>query len=201
MEETGCRIGWLRHKRVLLASASPRRRELLGNLCVDVRQALLKKVDESYPQSLPAHEVAPYISRKKAEAYLGSLSADEVLITADTVVICHGMVLGKPHDAAEASAMLHLLSGKTHQVVTGVTVVCGDTMETFSETTDVEFAPITDDEIEFYVNRFQPFDKAGAYGIQEWIGYIGITGIRGDYYNVMGLPLQSLYRRLCKLCS
>lgn len=192
-------LAWLKDKRVLLASASPRRRELLGKLCVDVHQADVRPVDESFPHTLAPEDVAPYISRKKAEAYLPELAADEVLVTADTVVISHGEVMGKPHGEAEACEMLQRLSGHTHKVVTGVTVASsGGRMKTFSETTEVEFANLTPDEITFYVKNFRPFDKAGAYGIQEWIGYIGIKGIRGDYYNVMGMPLHALYRVLCR---
>lgn len=198
MDRTEYSIDWLGKKRILLASASPRRRELLGQLCVDVHQAEVKDVDESYPDSLPAEEVAPYISRQKAMAYLPDLASDEVLVTADTVVICNGEVMGKPHTEDDACRMLQRLSGKTHKVVTGVTVVREGVMETFAETTEVEFADLTMNEIDFYVRNFHPLDKAGAYGIQEWIGYIGIKGIRGDYYNVMGLPLHALYRVLVR---
>lgn len=198
MDCNKCTVDWLVGKRILLASASPRRRELLGSLCVDVHQAAVKDVDESYPQSLPVEEVASYISRKKAEAYLSELADNEILVTADTVVICCGEVMGKPHTEADACEMLTRLSGYTHKVVTGVTVVHAGRIETFSETTEVEFDCLTPAEIEFYVKHFRPLDKAGAYGIQEWIGYIGIKSIHGDYYNVMGLPLHALYRVLCQ---
>lgn len=189
----------LRGKHLLLASASPRRRELLGQLNAEVRLAPVKNVDESYPPSLPPADVPAFISRKKAEAYTGSLAPHEVLVTADTIVISDGKVLGKPHDEAEACAMLSELSGHVHQVVTGVTLATVDRIVTFSEMTEVEFARLTDDEIHFYVERYRPLDKAGAYGIQEWIGYVGVKGIRGDYYNVMGLPLRSLYEHLKSL--
>lgn len=187
------------NKKLLLASASPRRRELLGLIGVEVHQADTRNVDESYPDDLPSDEVAPYISRKKAEAYMSDMKPGEILVTADTVVIDGGKVLGKPHDAREAAAMLRELSGHTHKVVTGVTLLSSSGMDTFSETTYVEFAELSDSEIAYYIEHYRPFDKAGAYGIQEWIGYIGVTGIRGDYYNVMGLPLRSLYEHLKKM--
>ena len=183
-------------KRLLLASASPRRRELLGSLGFDVEIVRLKDVDESYPLDLPPEEVSPYISRKKALAYGHDFAHGDVLVTADTVVINNGRVLGKPADAAEAADMLAALSGHTHRVVTGVTLTTPRETVTFSETTEVDFAALSADEIDFYVENYSPLDKAGAYGIQEWIGYIGITGIRGDYYNVMGLPLRHLYEAL-----
>lgn len=193
------RFDFLNGKKLLLASASPRRRQLLGELGVEVHRAPVTDVDESYPDNLAPDEVAVYISRKKAEAYRTLLHPDEILVTADTVVICGDKVLGKPADAAEASAMLRLLSGRTHHVVTGVTLVSGSKMVSFKEITEVDFAQLTDRETDHYVSAFRPFDKAGAYGIQEWIGYIGISGIRGDYYNVMGLPLHALYRQLSQL--
>lgn len=193
------RFDFLNGKKLLLASASPRRRQLLGELGVEVHRAPITDVDESYPDNLAPDEVAMYISRKKAEAYRPLLHPDEILVTADTVVISGNKVLGKPADAAEAAAMLRLMSGRTHHVVTGVTLVSESTMESFKEITEVDFAQLTDREIDHYVAEFHPFDKAGAYGIQEWIGYIGISGIRGDYYNVMGLPLHALYRQLSQL--
>jgi septum formation protein len=189
----------IKGREIVLASASPRRRELIAQLNLPVRQAAIKNVDESYPTTLPPHEVAAYISRKKAQAYANELSEHEILVTADTVVICKGKVLGKPADAAEATDMLHTLSGKTHIVVTGVTVATTVQTITFSDTTEVDFVALTDDEIQFYIDQYRPFDKAGAYGIQEWIGYIGIRAIRGDYYNVMGLPLCALYATLKQL--
>lgn len=189
----------LKGRRLLLASASPRRKELLGKLDVTVEQAHLKEVDESYPSDMPAEDVAQYISRKKAEAYVGEIADDEILVTADTVVVCDGLVLGKPADASEAAGMLRLLSGRKHKVVTGVTLVSGMQQLTFSEITEVEFAALSDNEISHYVEKYRPMDKAGAYGIQEWIGYIGVSAIKGDYYNVMGLPLHSLYRHLKSL--
>lgn len=187
--------------RLVLASASPRRRELLCQIGAQVRIASTKEVDESYPKNIAPEEVAPYISAKKAHAYADSIESGETLITADTVVICEGRVLGKPHNEHEAVEMLRQLSGRTHSVVTGVTIMNSERYRTFGVTTEVDFAPLSDSEIRYYVEKYRPLDKAGAYGIQEWIGYIGITGIRGDYYNVMGLPLQRLYAELKKLHS
>lgn len=192
----GAELDILKGKTLLLASASPRRKELLANLGIRVEQARLKEVDESYPHEIGAHEVAPFISRKKAQAYMGEIAEDEILVTADTVVLCNSEVLGKPADKLDAKKMLSMLSGHSHTVVTGVTLVSNSRFVTFAEETEVEFARLTPGEIDYYVERCNPVDKAGAYGIQEWIGYIGITGIKGDYYNVMGLPLHSLYRHL-----
>lgn len=186
-------------KRLLLASGSPRRRELTEQLGMEVVRAHLKDVEETYPDTLSAAEVAPYLSRLKAEAYMGEIAPDEVLLTADTVVVDGDRILGKPRDEAEAHAMLRELSGHTHQVITGVTLASDKGMQTFSEVTEVEFAELTDDEISYYVEKYRPLDKAGAYGIQEWIGYIGIKGIKGDYYNVMGLPLRRVYEHLLKM--
>lgn len=187
--------------RLVLASASPRRRELLLQIGAQVRIASTKEVDESYPGNIAPEDVAPYISAKKAHAYADSIESGETLITADTVVICEGCILGKPHNEHEAVEMLRQLSGRTHSVVTGVTIMNGERCRTFGVTTEVDFAPLSDSEIRYYVEKYRPLDKAGAYGIQEWIGYIGITGIRGDYYNVMGLPLQRLYTELKELHS
>jgi septum formation protein len=182
--------------KVLLASNSPRRRELLSQLDVNVELVPLVKVNEDYPAKMLPEEVAPFLSRKKAHPYISNLQEHEILLTADTVVINHVEVLGKPVDAQDAAHMLRLLSGHTHKVVTGVTLATTKRLVTFAEETEVDFAPLTDEEIDYYVEKYQPLDKAGAYGIQEWIGYIGISAIRGDYYNVMGLPLHNLYTHL-----
>lgn len=181
---------------VLLASNSPRRRELLHLLIPDFGIAASRDVDETFPRNLPAEQVAPYISRKKADAYREDLTPGEIIITADTVVINGGKILGKPHSEQEAVEMLHALMGHTHTVVTGVTLTSVIATETFSEQTQVDFATLTDAEIRTYVHNYHPLDKAGAYGIQEWIGCAGIRGIRGCFYNVMGLPLHSLYNHL-----
>lgn len=187
----------IKGKRLLLASASPRRRELLSSLDSDVEIVELKNVDESYPESLPALEVAHYVACIKRDAYDTSrLNDNEILVTADTVVVLDGKVLGKPHDAAEARHMLHDMSGKTHTVVTGVTLSSNAKSVSFATQTEVTFDKLTDEQIDYYVDKYAPMDKAGAYGIQEWIGYVGISGINGCYYNVMGLPLHDLYNHL-----
>ncbi len=182
--------------KILLASNSPRRRELLKMLVPDYAIAESRDVEEVYPQDTPLHEVAPYLSRLKAKAYKDCLVPDEVIITADTVVINQGRLMGKPHSEAQALEMLKSLMGRTHQVVTGVTLTSAHHTETFSETTDVTFDTLSDQEIADYVHNYRPLDKAGAYGIQEWIGAAAITGIRGCFYNVMGLPLHALYLHL-----
>lgn len=187
---------FLKNCKVLLASHSPRRRELLEHLDIDVEILPVREVSESYPASMRPEEVPAYISRKKAHPYMAELRDNDILLTADTVVINRGEVLGKPTDLRDAARMLRMLSDHTHTVVTGVTLATTKRSVTFSELTEVQFAPLTPEEIDFYVEKYQPLDKAGAYGIQEWIGYIGITSIKGDYYNVMGLPLHSLFEHL-----
>ena len=182
--------------KIILASNSPRRRELLAGLGIDFEVRVLSGIDESYPSELPVMDAAEYIACKKAEAYQQVMADDELIITADTVVIVDDEVLGKPADAAEATLMLKKLSGRSHQVVTGVCMTILEYSVHFSVTTDVTFKPLADDEIEYYIEKCQPFDKAGAYGIQEWIGYIGCTGLNGSYYNVMGLPVQRIYTEL-----
>lgn len=187
----------IKGKRLLLASASPRRRELLSSLDSDVEIVRLKEVDESYPKSLPALEVAHYVACLKRDAYDTSrLNDNDILVTADTVVVLDGKVLGKPHDEEDARNMLRDMSGKTHTVVTGVTLSSNTKSVSFATQTEVTFDNLTDEQIDYYVDKYSPMDKAGAYGIQEWIGYIGISGINGCYYNVMGLPLHDLYSHL-----
>lgn len=183
--------------KIILASASPRRKELLEGLDLDFEVKVIKGVSESYPESLRAEEVPQYISREKAAAY--QVADDELLLTADTVVVVDNTILGKPHDADDARRMLRLVSGRTHQVVTGVTLTTTKAQKTFGVTTDVTFRQLTDDEINYYISHYRPFDKAGAYGIQEWIGYIGVTSIHGSYYNVMGLPVQRIYQEIMKM--
>lgn len=183
--------------KIILASASPRRKELLAGLDLDFKVKVIKGVSESYPESLRAEEVPQYISREKAAAY--QVADDELLLTADTVVVVDNTILGKPHDADDARRMLRLISGRTHQVVTGVTLTTAKAQKTFGVTTDVTFRQLTDDEINYYISHYRPFDKAGAYGIQEWIGYIGVTSIHGSYYNVMGLPVQRIYQEIMKM--
>lgn len=186
----------LKRYNVVLASNSPRRKELLGDLGIEFQVRTIKGIDESYPDDLPVLEIAEYISRKKAHAYRAEMHPDELIITADTVVILGNEVLGKPKDADDARRMLRELSGKTHKVVTGVTIVTTNATRSFSAISDVEFAELGDEDINYYVDNYRPLDKAGAYGIQEWIGCMGVRNINGSFYNVMGLPLHRLYTEL-----
>ena len=183
--------------KLILASNSPRRRELLSGLGLDYEVRVMKDIDESFPATLQGEEIPIYISRKKAEAY--QLSDNEVLLTADTIVYLEGRVLGKPSSIDEACQMLSDLSGKTHQVITGVTLTTTSMQHSFSSVSDVTFAALTPQEISYYVEHYKPMDKAGAYGIQEWIGYIGVTALHGSYFNVVGLPIQRLYAELKQL--
>ena len=183
-------------KKIVLASNSPRRKELLAGLDVDFSVRVLDGIDESYPAELPTRQIAEYISQKKAAAYRNEMADDELVITADTVVILGDEVMGKPQDASDAHRMLRALSGQTHQVITGVTLTTKERQESFSVETDVTFRELTDEEIDYYIDHYRPFDKAGAYGVQEWIGYVGVTALRGSYFNVMGLPVQRIYEAL-----
>lgn len=166
--------------KLILASNSPRRKELLAGLGMPFEVRVLNGIDESYPPSLPVSEVALHIAGLKADAYRATMASDEIIITADTVVIVDDKILGKPHDEAEAYHMLKLLSGRTHQVTTGVCLVAKEWERRFSVTTDVTFKTLSDEEINYYITTYKPFDKAGAYGIQEWIGYIGVTALKGS---------------------
>lgn len=183
-------------KKLILASNSPRRRELLKGLDLDFEVRVKRGVGEKYPKGIPVESVSEYISREKADAY--DMSDDEILLTADTVVILDGEIMGKPDDAEAARAMLHKLSGRSHYVVTGVTIKTTQGSESFSDVTVVTFRKLTDEEINYYVDRYKPFDKAGSYGVQEWIGYVGVTHIDGSFYNVMGLPVERVYEELKK---
>ena len=182
--------------RVILASNSPRRKELLSGLGVDYEVRTLPDVDESYPAGLQGGDIPLYIAREKAEAYRPMLQPDELMITADTIVWLDGKVLGKPGDKDEALQMLRGLSGHTHEVFTGVCITTKEWQRSFTARTEVRFSPLSEDEITYYVDKYLPMDKAGAYGVQEWIGYVGVEYISGSYYNIMGLPVQRLYREL-----
>ena len=186
---------------IILASNSPRRKELLAGLDLQFKVRVLQDVDESYPNDLPTLEIAEFISKKKADAYIQTMADDELVITADTVVILGDEVMGKPHDEADAKRMLGELSGQTHQVATGVTLSTKERHVSFSVVTDVTFKQLSSDEIDYYVHTYRPMDKAGAYGIQEWIGYIGVTALKGSYFNVMGLPVQRIYEALKTFCE
>ena len=184
------------HK-LILASKSPRRQELLKLMDIDFR-IVLKEVDESYPVNLTPEEIAVYIAEKKAYAFDETVS-DEVVLTADTIVCVDGIILGKPENAAHAIEMLQMLSGKMHKVITGVCLLHKQKYHSFYDVSEVYFSKLPDEEITGYVNKYQPFDKAGSYGIQERVGLIGIERINGSYTNVVGLPTEKLYRELLKL--
>lgn len=184
--------------KILLASKSPRRRELLEMLRLSFEVVDLGNVKETYPEDMKKEEVPEHLSKLKADAYLPYLKEDELLITADTVVILDNKILGKPKDEEDAKKMLRALAGKKHQVVSGVTIGTIQERVTFRTVTDVKFGALTDAQIDYYVDNFRPLDKAGAYGIQEWIGGVAVEGIDGSYYNVMGLPVHRLYKELCK---
>lgn len=189
----------LKKYKIILASNSPRRRELLSGLGVDYEVKIVPGIDETYPESLNGEEIPVYIAQEKANAYRISLQPDELVITADTIVYVDGMVLGKPVDEAGACRMLRMLSGHTHQVITGVCLTTVDFQKSFASVTEVTFDMLSDEEIGYYVEKYRPMDKAGSYGVQEWIGFVGVTGLKGSYYNVMGLPVQRLYKELKEL--
>lgn len=186
----------LKQYKIVLCSNSPRRKELLKGLGLNFQTRIIDGIDESYDKSLPGEDIAKMISEKKAESYKATMSSDELIITADTIVYVDGEVLGKPQNKIDAARMLKMISGKCHDVITGVCLLTSNKRISFSIKTKVSFAQITDDEISFYIENYKPYDKAGAYGIQEWIGYIGVDSIQGSYFNVMGLPVQRLYSEL-----
>ncbi len=181
---------------ILLASKSPRRRELLKNLRVHFEVVSLGRIDESYPANMPTCEVPQYVANRKADAYLKTMRSNELFITADTLVIKDDRIYGKPKDSEEAVSMLAELSGKIHKVVTGVCILSADRRTSFTSETEVKFSELAEEDIRYYVDNFVPLDKAGAYGIQEWIGCIAVEWIRGSFYNVMGLPVHRLYQEL-----
>lgn len=180
----------------ILASNSPRRKELLTNVDLPFEVHTLPDVNESYPDELEHEKVAEFLARKKASSYLSELSDNMLLITADTIVLLHDKILGKPSDLSDAKRMLHELSGQTHRVITGVCLTSVEKQTSFSAFTNVTFDTLSDDEIDFYVEKYRPLDKAGAYGVQEWIGCVAVKHIEGSYYNIMGLPIHRLYREL-----
>ena len=181
---------------IILGSQSPRRQELLHGLDVNFTVNVIAGLEENYPATLQGEEIPMFLAQQKAEAYLNSLTSQDMLITADTIVWLDGVVYGKPKDEADAKKMLRALSGKTHDVITGVCVTTTERQETFAAISKVTFASFSDDEINYYIEKYRPMDKAGSYGVQEWIGYIGVERIDGSFYNVMGLPVQRLYTLL-----
>ena len=186
----------LKKYNIVLASKSPRRQELMKGVGLEF-SVMTKDVDESYPSNMSVYDVAPYLSVKKAKAFNeDELPENYMVITADTVVIVDDEILGKPKDTEGAYEMLNKISGKKHSVITGVTIRTSDKVKTFSVVSKVSFETLDKEEIEYYVNNFKPYDKAGAYGIQEWIGYIGVNHVEGSYFNVMGFPTQKLYKML-----
>lgn len=189
----------LKKYKVILASNSPRRKELLAGLGVDYEVRTLPDVDESYPEILQGADIPLYIAKEKADAYVAMMQPGELMITADTIVWLDGKVLGKPRDREDALQMLRTMSGRTHEVFTGVCITTTDWQRSFTAQTEVRFATLSEEEIAYYVDNFQPMDKAGAYGVQEWIGFIGVENISGSYYNIMGLPVQRIYNELKRL--
>lgn len=189
----------LKKYKVILASNSPRRKELLAGLGVDYEVRTLPDVDESYPDTLQGADIPLYIAKEKADAYRNMLQPGELMITADTIVWLDGRVLGKPKDREDGLCMLRDMSGRTHEVFTGVCITTTEWQRSFAAQTEVRFAELSEEEMTYYVDKFQPMDKAGAYGVQEWIGFIGVENISGSYYNIMGLPVQRLYKELVKV--
>ena len=185
-----------RKYRVILGSQSPRRQELLRGLGIDFEVKTIDGQKELFPHDLPVEQIPQYLAVQKAEALGEFIDDDTLLITADTIVTLDGGVFGKPKDRAEAYAMLRALSAATHEVITGVCVTTAARREVFATSTRVTFGCLTDDEIYYYIDKYRPFDKAGAYGIQEWIGFVGVERIEGSFYNVMGLPVQRIYNIL-----
>ena len=179
---------------IILGSQSPRRKELLAGLDLQFTIKVIPGLKETYPNTLKGEEIPVYLAEQKADAY--TLADNDLLITADTIVWLDGKVYGKPTDEEEAKNMLRALSGKTHEVITGVCLRTNQKNVSFASTTKVTFAQLTEEEIEYYIRKYRPMDKAGSYGVQEWIGYIGVEHIEGSYFNVMGLPIQRLYTAL-----
>ena len=184
------------NRRVILASNSPRRQELLAGLDIDFEVKTLPDIEESYPETLEKEEIPVYVAKQKAYAYREYLEEDTLLITADTIVWLNGNVYGKPKNEQEAKLMLQILSGQTHEVITGVCLTGLKKQKSFYVSSKVKFAELQEDEIDYYVEKYKPYDKAGAYGVQEWIGYIGVEKLEGSFYNIMGLPVRVLYTYL-----
>lgn len=182
--------------RIILASNSPRRKELLSGIDIPYEIHTLPNIDESYPETLPPEEVAEFLAHKKASAYFSELKNDTLLITADTVVLLGDKILEKPTDKTHAKEMLRALSGQTHRVITGVCLTTKEKQSSFSAVSNVTFGTLSDAEIAYYVEKYNPMDKAGAYGVQEWIGYVAVKHIEGSYFNIMGLPIYRVYKEM-----
>lgn len=189
----------LKKYKIFLASKSPRRYELLSQLRIPFNTINIGGIDETYPLEMDAEAIPEYLSRKKGEIYISNFSGNELIITADTLVILNNQIMGKPKDAEDAKKMLQQLSGETHKVITGVCLTTRDKQISIKDITEVKFKELRKEEIDYYIGHYLPFDKAGSYGIQEWIGLIAVDWIRGSYYNVMGLPVHKLYEMLAKL--
>lgn len=181
---------------LILASNSPRRKELLSGIDVEYEVLTLPDIDESYPEDIPQKDIPEFLAKKKASAYASLMEENTLLITADTIVLLHGQVLGKPTDNEDAKQILRALSGETHRVITGVCLTSKQKQVCFSDTAHVTFGLLSEEEIDYYVKKYNPSDKAGAYGVQEWVGYVGVEKIEGSYFNVMGLPIFKVYREL-----
>jgi septum formation protein len=186
------------NKRIILASASPRRKELLAGLCVDFEIDTKNNFEEIYPETISHESIPEFLSEGKSHGFHRPLQDNEILITSDTLVLCEDHVMGKPQNRDEAFQMLRQLSGRSHKVITAITIRNSSRQSTLSDTAIVHFKGLTDSEISHYIDTFKPYDKAGAYGIQEWIGYIGIDKIEGSYFTIMGLPVHLVYQELLK---
>jgi septum formation protein len=190
----------LKHYRIILASRSPRRKELLSELGLTF-EVRIAEFDESYPADLKGEEIAAYIASAKSTGFRSNIQSDELIITADTIVWCNGKVLGKPRNERDAELILNEISGNTHEVITGVCILTGEKSICFTESTKVTFSKLSNEEISYYISKYRPYDKAGAYGIQEWIGVAACRRIEGSYFNVVGLPVQRLYEELNNFAS
>lgn len=188
----------IKGKKIILASGSPRRKELLEGLNIDFEIDTRNNFEEVYSEETPHESIPAVLSEGKSFGFHRPLEKNEILITSDTLVLCGDLVMGKPHSRDEAAQMLRVLSGREHKVITSVTVRDSSRHETVSDTAIVYFKELSDNEIDYYIDTFKPFDKAGAYGIQEWIGYIGIGKIEGSYFTIMGLPVHLVYKELLK---
>lgn len=191
----------LKGKKVILASNSPRRHELLAGLDIEFEVDTRNNFEESFSPDTPHSKVPALMSEGKSRGFHRPLEENEILITSDTMVLLDGIIMGKPHSREDAENMLRTLSGRTHEVITAVTIRDCSRSETVTDSTLVHFRQLTEEEIKYYLDKYRPYDKAGAYGVQEWIGYVAITGIEGSFYNVMGFPVHKVYEELIKFAG